>query len=128
MTRHVDLLGLLYLVWGGLVLMLGLSLLFVALGALAIAGARPGQEVPALVAAFVFGAVALMLLAGGAATAWTGSALRRRRRPARLLALGLALLHLLVVPFGTALGIYAYWTLLDPEARALFEPGHLQPA
>ena len=39
-----------------------------------------------------------------------------------LLALGLAVLNLFVLPFGTALAIYAFWVLLHNESRALFEP------
>jgi hypothetical protein len=37
--------------------------------------------------------------------------------------LGLAVVNLLVFPFGTALGAYALWVLLTNEGRRLFEPG-----
>ena len=40
-----------------------------------------------------------------------------------LLLLALALTNLLVLPFGTALGIYAVWVLLTNEGRHLFETG-----
>jgi hypothetical protein len=36
--------------------------------------------------------------------------------------LALALVNLLVLPFGTALGAYALWILLTDEGRRLFEP------
>jgi hypothetical protein len=35
--------------------------------------------------------------------------------------LALALVDLVVLPFGTALAIYALWTLLTNEGRRLFE-------
>jgi hypothetical protein len=38
-----------------------------------------------------------------------------------MVALGLALVDLLILPFGTALGIYALWVLLTNEGRRLFE-------
>ena len=32
------------------------------------------------------------------------------------------MINLLVLPFGTALGIYALWVLLTNDGRRLFEP------
>ena len=40
----------------------------------------------------------------------------------RTLSLALAVVNLLVLPFGTALGIYALWILLTSDGRRLFEP------
>ena len=40
----------------------------------------------------------------------------------RLLALGLAIGNLPLLPFGTALGGYALWVLLHNEGRRVFEP------
>ena len=37
-----------------------------------------------------------------------------------VLALGLAVIDLVVFPFGTALGAYACWVLLTEEGRALY--------
>ena len=34
--------------------------------------------------------------------------------------LTLGVLNLFVLPFGTALGIYAFWVLLHNESRAVF--------
>jgi hypothetical protein len=54
--------------------------------------------------------------------------LLHRRRPAgRILTLGLAVVDLLVLPFGTALGIYALWVLLTQDGRMLFEPAAAAP-
>jgi len=118
---HLHLLYILQLVWGGIGLMLGVSTLMLAAGAAAIGFTTSGTEISAsiTVAAFVIGAVAL--LAGGLANAWAGRALRRRLANGRLVTLGLAVLNLFLLPFGTALGIYAFWVLLHNETRALFE-------
>ncbi len=42
--------------------------------------------------------------------------------------LGLAVGNLILLPFGTALGVYALWVLLKDEGRRLFEPNHLNAA
>jgi hypothetical protein len=47
--------------------------------------------------------------------------LRRRSPLGRVLMLGLAMVNLLVFPFGTGLGAYALWILLTNEGRRLFE-------
>ena len=53
--------------------------------------------------------------------------LRRRHPGGRVLTLGLAVVNLLVLPFGTALGIYALWIMLAAEGRRLFDPAGVAP-
>lgn len=124
MDRHIELAGLLHIVWGALGLLLGASVLLLAGGAVAIAasGRHDGPDVAAALTAVAMTASALVLLVGGAANVWAGVGLRRHRSTARIMALGLALLNLFLLPFGTALGVYTFWVLLNHEARAKFEP------
>lgn len=124
MDRHIDVLGLLHLVWGALGVLLGISVLLLAGGSVAIAlsGAHRGPDVAAALTAVALTAASIVLLVGGAANAWAGAGLRRYRPAARIAALGLGLLNLFVLPFGTALGVYTFWVLLNHEARARFEP------
>jgi hypothetical protein len=124
MRKHVDLLGLLYIVGGLLNLLVGVSLICLAGGAasLLVFGNR---EAPAFAAALTAGALAaaaLLVLLWGAVHFWTGRALRRHESWARLLSLGMSVLNLFVPPLGTALGIYTLWVLLNDQARQLFEP------
>ena len=52
----------------------------------------------------------------------SGETLRERLKPsARLLALMLASIDLVLLPYGTALGIYALWTLLHEDGRRQFQ-------
>ena len=121
MNAHVKLLGILQMVWGAIGLLLGVSTLMLAVGAVAVGMTSGGREIPAGVTAVAFGReAATALLAAGAGNAWAGSAIRRREAPGRLAALGLAVPNLFVLPFGTALGIYALWVLLHDEARKMF--------
>jgi hypothetical protein len=121
MRSHVNLLGILQLTWGGMGLLLGVSLLLLAAGAAAIARTTPGDPLTAAVTALLFVVFATALALGGWANAWVGRALRQHRSPGRTGALLLAVMNLFVLPFGTALAIYTFWVLLHNDARALFE-------
>ena len=51
-----------------------------------------------------------------------GRQLKKLRPSARLMALGLAIGNLILLPFGTALGAYSLWVLLKDDGRRLFDP------
>lgn len=122
MQRHVDLLGILYILAGGLGLLLGISMLSLTVGAFAVIMRQSGAAgFAAGLTAMAFAVVATVALVWGAASVWVGAALRRHLFWARLPAMGLAVLDLFVLPFGTALGIYGLWVLLHDEGRQLFE-------
>jgi hypothetical protein len=119
-TSHLNLLGILQVVWGSIGLLLGVSTLMLAVGAIAIGLTSEGREIPAGVTAAAFAVCAVALLVVGLFNAWAGSAIRRRQPSGRLAALGLAIPNLVILPFGTALGIYALWVLLHDETRRMF--------
>lgn len=123
MTAHVKLLGLLQLAWGGMALLLGISLLLLAIGAAAIARTTAGDPLTAGFTAILFVVFATALALAGWANAWVGRAVGQHRSPGRTGALLLAVPNLFVLPFGTALGIYTFWVLLHNDARALFVAG-----
>jgi hypothetical protein len=124
MRTHVNLLGILQLTWGGMGLLLGVSLLLLAAGAVAIARTTP-DTLAAGFTALLFVVFATALALGGWWSAWTGRAIRQHRPQGRTSALILAVMNLFVLPFGTALAIYTFWVLLHNEARALFvAPDH----
>src|SRR5690606_35870740 len=113
MDRHVRLLGVLASLWGALAMLVGVSMLLLALGAAAeLRAPRADLAFAAGVTAGMFGVVGLLALIWGAAHVWTGALLQRRRPAGRMLMLALGVVDLLVLPFGTALGIYALWALL----------------
>jgi hypothetical protein len=120
MRSHLRLLGVLQLTWGAVGLLLGFATLLLAIGALAIGVGATGDRVGAGVTALTFGIFAAALLAGGAANAWAGRALRRLEPAGRSAVLALGIPNLFVLPFGTALAIYGWWVLLHAEVRNLF--------
>ena len=74
------------------------------------------------VTATAFAVMGVVALVWGGAHVGASVLLRRRHPAGRVLTLGLAVVNLLVLPFGTALGAYALWILLTDEGRRLFEP------
>lgn len=114
----------LFIVAGALSALVALSLLALGAGAVSVAwhAPTPNAALAAKLGAGTFAAVAGALLAWSAVTAWAGRAIRRRKPWARLAALVLSVLHLFILPFGTALGAYALWVLVHNEARHEFEP------
>jgi hypothetical protein len=121
--RHVTILAILTTIWGALAMLVGVSLLFLAVGPVAILNSRAGEGVgfAASFLAGVFALIGLFALLWGGVHVWAATLVKRRQPIGRLLALGLALVNLLILPFGTALGIYALWVLLTNEGRRLFE-------
>jgi hypothetical protein len=120
MRPHLHLLGILQLAWGAIGLLLGVSMLLLAIGAIAIGVTSGADRMAAGLTAGAFTVFAVALLAGGGANAWAGRELRRNRPRGRLAVLWLGALNLFVLPFGTALGIYAFWVLLHNQTRATF--------
>jgi hypothetical protein len=126
MKKHVDVVAGLYLISGGLSVLIGAAMLLLGLGAAALAGSveagGTGVALAAGIAAGTFLGIAAVALVWAAVHLWNGWALRRCGEWARAVAIVLAVLNLFVLPFGTALGVYALWVLLNEETRSLFEP------
>ena len=126
MKRHVEFLSTLYQVWGAIFVLVAVAGFALAAGAAAIAtssGAmRFGSEMAAQLTAVTIAIIATIALLWGALHLVVGRMLRRYRPSARLMALGLAVGNLILFPFGTGLGGYAFWVLLKDEGRSLFQP------
>ena len=104
-------------------MLVGVSLLLLSAGALAILFGPDGTAVgfAAGVTATGFAVIGAVALAWGGAHVGASVLLRQRQPIGRFLTLGLAIVNLLMLPFGTALGAYAIWILLTDEGRRLFE-------
>lgn len=125
MKRHVDFLATLYFTWGAIFALVAIAGFALAAGAAAIASSsgpvRFGSEMAARLTAVTISVISIIALVWGALHLFVGRTLRRLRPSARLMALGLAVGNLVLLPFGTALGAYACWVLLKDEGRQLFE-------
>jgi hypothetical protein len=120
---HVELAGVLFIVWGALTTLVGLSTLALGIGAVALIASTSGAggQIAAGLTAAAFTTLAILALLWGVAHIAVGIVLRRRTSHARLLALLLGSVDLLLLPYGTALGAYALWVLLSEKGKQEFE-------
>ena len=120
MQQHVKILAVLNIAWGGL-LAVGAVIVFAVMGSIA-GFVSASEDSPA--AAPIIGAVALgiaiFMLVLSAPSIIAGLGLLKYRPWARVLTIVLSGLHLLNIPFGTALGIYGLWVLLSAQTEPLF--------
>ena len=130
MDRHVRLLDILSSLWGALAALVGVSMLLLAGGAFALSVGPEGETVAlaAGLTAAVFASIGVFSLLWGVAHLCAAVLLRRRAASGRILMLGLGVVNLLVLPFGTVLGAYALWILLTHEGRRLFEVAAVSPS
>jgi hypothetical protein len=121
---HVDFLGVLFIVWGLLTMVIGVSTLALGVGAVALitssSRADGGGQVAAGLTAAVFTTLAFIAIVWGAAHVIVGVPLRRYTPWSRFIALMLGSVDLLLLPYGTALGVYALYVLLNEQGKALF--------
>jgi hypothetical protein len=126
MPFHLDLLGTLFMLWGVLTMLIGASTLALGIAAAALAASAAqtgnGGEFAAGLTAATFTALAVLALVWGLIHIIVGRQLRKRRHWSRLGALVLGSVDLLLLPYGTALGVYALWILLRERVKPLFEP------
>ena len=104
-------------------MLVGVSMLLLSAGALAelLESVGTAVEFAAGLTAAALAIIGVFCLLYGCAHVWASVLIRRRIPWGRVLMLALALVDLVVIPFGTALGIYALWALLTNEGRRLFE-------
>jgi hypothetical protein len=124
MKKHVDLLVWLYTAWGAVFLIVALAGVALAAGAWAIAtGVSPVQVSSPMSGQVTAAGLASM---AGLTLLWAllhlalARALAALRIWGRTLVLGLSIVNLLLLPFGTALAAYSWWVLLKDETRRLF--------
>lgn len=126
MAKHIDVLGLLFWCYGAFQLLVAAIIVviygFMGVGMGAV-GISEGEDEMALVGGFfLFFALLLggLMVVQALLPILAGLGVRRRTNWGRILGIITAALSLMSIPFGTALGIYAFVVLLDKEAAAEF--------
>ena len=126
-ARHAQLLGILWIAYSALLLMVGFVVLVVFQHILPelLRYQPPQQQGPPPEVVFgllrpLMHVVAVLILAKAAAGIVAGIGILQRVTWARMLTLVLAWVSLLSFPMGTALGVYSLWVLLTPNAEAEF--------
>ena len=125
MDTHVKVVGVLYLALSAIGVLAAVFLLLTLGGTAGLVGAVADPE-DAAISIPIIGitgmALVMMLLAVSLPGLIAGWGLLSYRPWARILAIVLAILHLFNIPFGTALGVYALWVLLNRNTEKLFTP------
>ncbi len=129
MQQHVRILGWLNIIYGSFGVLIGL-LVFAVLGGVAgfigqIDPSVDAQSVaPIMVMVGTFVVIVLFIVSAPSIIAGIG--LLSYKPWARILTIILSAIHLVSIPFGTALGIYGLWVLLQQPTEDLFR--QLPPA
>jgi tRNA A-37 threonylcarbamoyl transferase component Bud32 len=116
MEKHITIVAVLSLVFGTLGTLLGIFLF----AAIAAGGIISGNVVAENITAIAGIAIGGFFVLVSAPEIIAGIGLLKRRGWARILALILAVLDLMNIPIGTAIGIYVIWVLLNDETAQLF--------
>ena len=121
MQKHVTLLGALFIAYHVMGLIAGIVIMTVlpALGCLS-------HDVEAMTILSALGiGVGVFLIVLSIPGLVAGIGLLRSKRWSRILALIVGAFNLLDIPFGTALGIYCFWVLLQDDTMQVFEQGEV---
>jgi hypothetical protein len=124
METHVKVLGVLQIVMGVMGLCGAFFFLLIFGGAAGIVGASGDPD--AAVAMPILGIVGLVLVTFIVVLSLpgiiVGAGLYQRRSWARIGGIVISVFELIMVPFGTIVGIYGLWVLLSKETEPLFAP------
>ncbi len=116
MSSHIKVIAWLYIAFGILGFFVGLLVMF----GMIVGGAASGSIGGFAALTGLGSVIALLIAAVSLPGLLAGYGLLKRRPWARILAIVLAVLQLLNIPFGTVFGIYCLWTLLSTEGEAQF--------
>lgn len=122
MNQHVTILAVLYIICGAILLLIGGGLFMIIAGAGAISGDLQAAAITGIVGVALGG----FFLVLSVPSIIAGVGLLGMRPWARILTLILGAFQILNFPFGTALGIYTFWVLLNDQTVAAFTPATVQ--
>jgi hypothetical protein len=123
MTTHVKVLGVLYVAFSAITLC---AAIFLGLGIVAATGivgqtASPEDAAVALPIIGLAGStLVIFLVVISLPGLITGIGILKLQPWARIVGIVLAAINLINIPFGTVLGIYGLWVLLNKETETLF--------
>ena len=123
MASHVQVLGVLFVVFGALFLLsaFALSVIFGILASVANASGDPDRRLSIALFGLTGAALTVTLVAFSIPSIACGWGLLKHRRWGRVLGIVLAAVALIQVPYGTVFGVYALWVLFNKKTEVLFD-------
>lgn len=116
MRDHVRILAWCFIVYSAIIVMVGVGVGSIVL----FGGALSGDREAIFITGAVGTAIACFLIVISLPGMLAGIGLLKMKPWARIVAIIVGVLHILSFPFGTALGIYTLWVLLNAETEGLF--------
>ncbi len=122
MASHVRILAILYIVFGsfGVLTAVGILAVFGGIAGVVNASGEPDALTAVPILGLIGGVIFFFILILSIPGIVAGIGLLQYREWARILTIVLSALQLVNVPFGTALGVYGLWVLLQDQTTALF--------
>ena len=125
MKRHIKIVAVLYIALGGLGIVAALIVFGMLGGVPDFTTARNDHQAAMIV---LLGGIALLaIVTVSVPSIVAGIGLLKFQSWARVLSIILSAIHLFNVPFGTALGIYGLWVMLQRGTQPLFRPHKAEP-
>lgn len=116
MDTHIKVIAGLYIIFGVIGILVALALGLIIAGG----GLISGDDVAILATSIVATVIGIGVFLASVPGIIAGIGLLKHREWARILAIILGILNLPGFPFGTALGLYALFVMLDAQAIELF--------
>jgi hypothetical protein len=116
MEGHVKILGVIYILFHSLGLLAGLFIFTILSGIGLLSGDMGSAGVLAVIGTLIAGLLIILCLPGIIG----GIGLLFRKQWARILIIVVGAINLLEFPFGTALGVYTFWVLMNEQTTPLF--------
>ena len=119
MDKHITVVGALHIGYGILSLLIGMAV-WIGLVGMGVLSADPDAI---RILSFIGTLVGLFLILVSIPEIVGGIWLLKRRSWARILLMVMAVLELIRIPLGTALGVYTIWVLVQDETKRILEAG-----
>ena len=116
LDKHIKILSVLYFAYGAIKCIAGI----IIMALLSMVGDLSGNEDAIRITSIIGNSIGSILIFLSVPSIIGGIGLYRQKVWGRILAIILCFLSLLSIPFGTAIGIYGIWVLLNDEAKEYF--------
>ncbi|MGD9930486.1 MAG: hypothetical protein AB7U05_10745 [Mangrovibacterium sp.] len=123
MEKHINIVGILHIIMGALGILTGLLIYTI----LHLIGDFSDDAQANMVLSIVANVLAAIMIICSIPGIIGGIGVMKRKQWGRILILIISILNLVNFPFGTALGVYSIWALVQPEIAAEFERKPQQP-
>jgi len=117
MEQHITILGVLHIAYGAIGILVAMIVFIAVVGAGMLSGDAEALAITSLVGT----SIATLLFIPSLPGLIGGLGIFKYRPWARITLLVVGFVNLLIVPFGTILGIYTIWVLMNIEVKDMFE-------